>query len=55
MAVLTKIQHVCMRVLRVMEILVSVSLLPGQLGRFSQFEFFGHANLEIRCGVEYHH
>jgi hypothetical protein len=55
MTALTKIQHFFIRVLRVTENSVSVSLLPGQLGRFSQFEFFGHANLKIRCGVEYQH
>jgi hypothetical protein len=53
MTVLTKIQHLCMRVMRVTKILMSVSLLPGQIGRVSQIGFFGHANLEIRCGVEY--
>jgi hypothetical protein len=53
MTVLAKIQHFCIIVERITEISASVGLLPGQLGSFPQLAFFGHAKLEVRCGVEY--
>jgi hypothetical protein len=47
MTTLAKIQYFCIMVERTTEFLLSVALLPGQLGSFPQFVFFEHAKLEF--------